>query len=303
MQILDAMKSKFDFSLLDETNTAGPHYHITVRSGGSGSSEDYDFKATTQAPGPITMPGDRHYTYEYDASKDVFRVVTDTKRDKYQRVGFEMGPTSIGYQRLIQRGMGQGIEKAKETYQSKGGAVEQETRKGFFEKIMPGASKNKSNAGAQLMQRTNASQNEAISIIQSEFLNAGYPMSIAQAAVVNAKAESNLNPSAVGDGGKSIGLFQLHESGGGKGMSREQRMDPVLNTKRIIQEMRAVWNKSSDSIESLSDAVARGASVGELAGLFSYHVERPADRVGSISVRQRLARKLFGPEADKPTTN
>lgn len=269
-----------------------------------------NIESSSPTPGPITMAHDPDYTYKYvpkgegdpaHGGGDYFEVVTDPVEDKYQRVGFKMGPDNIGYQRLIQFGRGQGMDAAKSANESRGGhTAEKEDKKGLFEKLIPGAFKGKSDSD-ETRQGKNISKNDAMSIIQSEFTNAGYPISIAQAAIVNAKAESNLNPSAVGDGGKSIGLFQLHESGGGRGMSREQRMDPVLNTRRIIEEMRAVWNKTSDGIESLSNAVARGASVGELAGLFSYHVERPADRVGSIYVRQSLARRLFGSEADKPT--
>jgi uncharacterized protein (DUF2267 family) len=158
----------------------------------------------------------------------------------------------------------------------------------------------------------NSGKENSKQIIVEEFLSAGLPLPIAQAAITNAKAESNFNPSAVGDGGKSVGLFQLHENGAGHGMSTEERKDPRKNTRRIIEIVKQVWNnkgkhnytsgeRAGQTIESLSEAVGRGASIGELAGLFSYHVERPADLVGSIEKRRNMARQIFGADADAPT--
>jgi len=131
-------------------------------------------------------------------------------------------------------------------------------------------------------------------IIVSEFLAAGYSPRMALAAVTNAIAESQLANTATGDGGASVGLFQLHERGGGKGLSAEQRQNPVLNTQRIISELRAAYRSTWQGYPSLADAEAAGADVGELAGLFAVHVERPADRAGEYVRRRDLARQLWG---------
>lgn len=131
-------------------------------------------------------------------------------------------------------------------------------------------------------------------IIVSEFLGAGYSPRMALAAVTNAIAESQLANTATGDGGASVGLFQLHERGGGKGMTAEQRQNPVLNTQRIISELRAAYRSTWQGYRSLADAEAAGADVGELAGLFAVHVERPADRAGEYVRRRDLARQLWG---------
>ena len=131
-------------------------------------------------------------------------------------------------------------------------------------------------------------------IIVSEFLEAGYSPRMALAAVTNAIAESQLANTATGDGGASVGLFQLHERGGGRGMSVEQRMNPVANTQRIISELKAAYRNSWQGYRSLADAEAAGADVGELAGLFAVHVERPADRPGEFVKRRDLARQLWG---------
>lgn len=140
-------------------------------------------------------------------------------------------------------------------------------------------------------------------IIVREFQAAGLPLSLALAAVTNADVESGLNPRASGDGGKSVGLFQLHESGGGRGMSVAQRQDPVQNTRRIIAEFQAARARTTGKnlaeggatvgAESLNAALARGATVAELAGLFGFHVERPYDLKAALVDRPERARKLF----------
>lgn len=84
-------------------------------------------------------------------------------------------------------------------------------------------------------------------IILREFHAAGLGW-MGPAAIANALAESNLNASAVGDGGRSVGLFQLNSSTGaaGEGMSEELRMDPVVNTRRIIEVVRAMGGEQLD---------------------------------------------------------
>jgi hypothetical protein len=130
-------------------------------------------------------------------------------------------------------------------------------------------------------------------LILREFVLAGYPTAIALAAVVNAKAESNLNPLAVGDNGASIGLFQLYERGAGAGMTVEQRQDPATNTRRIIQEVRTYGGP-------MMQAYQAGASLADLAGLFARDIERPADRTGEQIRRAAMARSLFPGLADMP---
>ena len=63
---------------------------------------------------------------------------------------------------------------------------------------------------------------------------------LANMLVAIAKRESSLKTDAVGDGGKSVGIFQEHEAGRGSGLSKQARMDPVASTKRAIAEIRTV---------------------------------------------------------------
>lgn len=131
----------------------------------------------------------------------------------------------------------------------------------------------------------NATQQNYAALIFREFAAAGWKPAVAAAAVVNAYAESGLNPLAVGDGGKSVGLFQLHESGGGAGMSVAQRQDPTLNTRRIIEEAAKAYRFRA--IAAFSDDIP------VLAAAFSTYVERPKDKAGEEIKRAALARTLY----------
>ena len=130
-----------------------------------------------------------------------------------------------------------------------------------------------------------AEQQTMVAIIDREFAAAGWKSSVIQAAIVNAYAESGLNPRAIGDGGKSVGLFQLHERGGGAGMTTAQRQDPTLNARRIIEE--------TARASSFRAIAASTDDVPTLAAAFSTYVERPADKAGEEVRRRDLAARIF----------
>ena len=135
-------------------------------------------------------------------------------------------------------------------------------------------------------------------IIVTEFLKAGFPLGVALSAVVNARHESDLSNAAVGDSGHSVGLFQLYDSGAGAGMSVEERMDPYVNTKRIIEETKVYGNKTyRDGRINLMDAYDQGASVATLSLIFGRDIERPKNKGAG---RDATARKLFPLIADFP---
>jgi hypothetical protein len=83
-------------------------------------------------------------------------------------------------------------------------------------------------------------------------------------ALATATVESGLNPTAVGDGGTSFGLFQLHRGGELGSMSPQQAFDPLTNARRALSEFANVLK------------VHPGISGGTLAAL----AQRPADPVG-----------------------
>jgi hypothetical protein len=150
----------------------------------------------------------------------------------------------------------------------------------------------------------NASQTAAARVIVEVFDAAGLPDCITAAALANAYAESALNPAAVGDGGKSIGLFQLHERGAGSGMSVAERKDPRINAKTIIDR-----EVNQPAGARLRRAAAAGASVAKLTVIFAEDLERPFDlsaratpeaHAREAARREAIAVRMFGESARRP---
>jgi hypothetical protein len=147
-------------------------------------------------------------------------------------------------------------------------------------------------------------------IIVREFLAAGFPLQLALAAVVNAVKESGLNAAIKGDSGHSVGLFQIHDLNGKRQFTGD-RTDPVYNTRWIMGEVeregpKRKYTKGGPSgqtftgSETLYQAMERGASVAELAGLFGAYIERPDKVASEYSARKTLARTTFPIVADLP---
>jgi hypothetical protein len=141
---------------------------------------------------------------------------------------------------------------------------------------------------AGMKRQLDADQKRNAEIIAEEFLAAGLSERLAAAAITNAIVESSLHADAVGDGGHSIGLFQLNDWGGGMGLSVEYRKDPRNNAKTILER-----EVLAGSGKALRDADAAGASVADLAAIFSRDIERPADREGNMGIRAALAQQVF----------
>jgi hypothetical protein len=140
----------------------------------------------------------------------------------------------------------------------------------------------------RLAKKLTAAQKANATIIAQEFAAAGLHERIGAAAIVNAWHESGLRAGAVGDGGHSIGLFQLHDKGGGHGLTAEFRANPRNNAKTILA--REVLAKRG---KRLRQRAADGAGVGELAAIFSRDIERPADVQGNMAKRKATAEAWF----------
>lgn len=105
--------------------------------------------------------------------------------------------------------------------------------------------------------------------VEDQLVLAGLNPRMARAATINAYAESRLNPEAIGDHGRSVGIFQLSSNGLGHKMSVEQRKDVKVSTARIA---RAVLK---DSV--LMDMQRECASLADMVKAFTLRIERPKD--------------------------
>ena len=119
--------------------------------------------------------------------------------------------------------------------------------------------------------------------IISAFANAGLGTFQQAAALANAIAESNLNPSAhAGVGEDSFGLFQLNRNGGlGTGHNPEDLVNPDTNIAIVLAEAK----KFAEFTKATSLAIAVSAFVRD--------VERPSDIPGEIVKRLKIAQTLL----------
>ena len=144
----------------------------------------------------------------------------------------------------------------------------------------------------------NATQKASAELILAMFSVSGLSTATAMAAVVNAYAESDLNPLARGDlvNGTyhSIGLHQLNDCSynpsiaptcGGYGMSVAERMNPVRNVARIIEVVQAVGGKLVNPTGFYSPELATAD--------FTLYVEKPKDAGAKAQMRRGMAKKLF----------
>lgn len=121
--------------------------------------------------------------------------------------------------------------------------------------------------------------------IERELRDEGFDSPLIEAALLNAYAESRFNHKAVGDGGRSKGVFQLHQSGLGSKMTDEQRYDIKASVRRVTVAIR----KSP----KLQRAIDNGAETSELTRLFCTEIMRPKNRTVKAKQRVRLEDKLF----------
>ena len=84
------------------------------------------------------------------------------------------------------------------------------------------------------------------------------------------RAESQWNPNAVGDNGRSVGLFQMHEAGAGAGLSHAQRADPDFASSRMVPAYAAAYQQIKAANPTLQGP--------ELASLVAATAERHGQR-------------------------
>ena len=111
------------------------------------------------------------------------------------------------------------------------------------------------------------SQQEMMDIIEEEFKAMGYSDAQIKAVQIAAAAESGLNPTAAGDSGRSIGLFQLNRvAGEGRGFSVEQLSDPRQNARIAASKM----------LGKQGDAFRKASNVDEAVLAWVRDFERPS---------------------------
>ena len=131
-------------------------------------------------------------------------------------------------------------------------------------------------------------KNDIASLIRQMAREKGYSSTIGDALVGIAHHESGHNPRALGDGGTSYGLFQLHRNGGALGNMTDAQArkywDPRENTAFALRAIAPHVNNRM-SLEQAVDAISR-------------KFERPANPSGEIA--SALAYLRRGNQASVP---
>ena len=128
-------------------------------------------------------------------------------------------------------------------------------------------------------------QYEVSETIEEELTQLEIPQNIIAAAIVNAIAESSLNPDAIGDGGRAVGAFQLHKKGLGKNLSVDDRKNIYTNTNVIgIQILK------NDKLFALNE---NGEEIPELSAVFAEEIMKPANIEDRKEERRKIANKIF----------
>ena len=116
-------------------------------------------------------------------------------------------------------------------------------------------------------------------VIEETLISKGIKPRLARAATINAYAESKLNPHAVGDHGRSVGVFQLHEKGLGRKMSHEQRVNVKTSAERVARAL----SKDEVILKMQNDC----APMAQLVSAFTVRIMRPSKK--TLRARERVA--------------
>jgi hypothetical protein len=128
-------------------------------------------------------------------------------------------------------------------------------------------------------------QKEVSYIIEEEFSQMGIPPNVIAAAIVNAIAESGLNPQAVGDKGKAVGTFQLHKNGLGNKLSVDDRKN-VYTSSNIIGVQILKNNRLSILDEN-------NEKISVLTQVITEDIMRPDNVEVQKDKRSKLSKKIF----------
>lgn len=137
----------------------------------------------------------------------------------------------------------------------------------------------------ELAMTLNEEQREVSYTIELELSEMGISDNIIAAAIVNAVAESNLNPTAIGDGGRSVGAFQLNKFGLGNKLTVEQRVNTYTSANII-----GVQILKNRRLINLDD---NGASIPKLTQVIVEDIMAPSDIEKEKTIRAGLAKRMF----------
>jgi hypothetical protein len=121
------------------------------------------------------------------------------------------------------------------------------------------------------------------------FQGRGWTAEQAAGIVSNLKRESNLDPSAVGDGGKAYGIAQWHPD-------RQAQFQKVygkpITESSLGEQLEFVDWELKNTEKRAGNKLKNAKTAAEAGSIVSQDYERPADKLGEASKRAELATQL-----------
>lgn len=131
------------------------------------------------------------------------------------------------------------------------------------------------------------------------FIAQGWTREQAAGIVANLQAESNLQPTAVGDGGSAVGIAQWHPA---RQAAFQTQMNRPMQGSSLEEQLQFVQHELTDGNERTAGRRLRNAATAQEAGdVVSRHYERPADR--EIEAQRRGQRATAILNANPPQAN
>jgi hypothetical protein len=128
-------------------------------------------------------------------------------------------------------------------------------------------------------------QKEVSYIIEKQFDEMEIPDNITAAAIVNAYAESGLDSKTIGDGGDSVGVFQLNINGLGHKLTDDMKSN--LYTNSNIVGIQVLKN------HNLIEADENNQDIPLLTAIFTKEIMRPKNKDEKAEYRMKLAERIF----------
>lgn len=126
---------------------------------------------------------------------------------------------------------------------------------------------------------------------QQFFESKGWSAAQAAGIVANLHAESAMNPSAVGDGGKAYGVAQWHPD---RQANFAKWAGKDIKGSTLAEQLGFVHYEMTGGTEKGAGAALSGALTAQRAGeVVSSMYERPADRAGEMAKRGKLAKSML----------
>lgn len=127
--------------------------------------------------------------------------------------------------------------------------------------------------------------------VVAQLMALGWSQAQAVGLAANFVAESNLNPAAVGDGGKAYGIGQWHPNR--QAAFKEKYGKDIQGSTLAEQVAFAHYELTAGGERGAGFKLSNATSASQAADIVSRHYERPADTAGEAAKRAQMAASIY----------